>query len=244
MRHCVIRSLLRRFKFQWRERAACVFLHGHNFINYSSAFGCPSLQWDTGGGKHPPLLHQQSAYILSLTPILCGLPVFLLHASSIFNILQCHPSVRPSVHPPIRFRVERGQELLPAVIGKVRYTHDKLRVCHRITTQRKTFMLAFTVVAYLEWQVKLVHVWSLGRSWSTQRESMQAQGEHANSTQKGSTQLVDSNPGPSDHCTTILLSFCPKLPQTLVYIHSTPSPSSSSPLLCIVCYIRRLTPGI
>lgn len=42
-----------------------------------------------------------------------------------------------------------------------------------------------------------MHVWSVGRSWSTQRESMQAQGEHENSTQKGSTQLVDSNPGPS-----------------------------------------------
>ena len=51
-------------------------------------------------------------------------------------------------------------------------------------------------------------IWSGGESWSTRREPMQEQGEHANSTQKGPRQPARLNPEPS-RCEKTVLSTTP-----------------------------------
>ncbi len=83
-------------------------------------------------------------------------------------------------------------------------------------TYRDRQPLTFTPTGNSESPIHLhlQNLWIVGGSWSTQRKPTQARGEHANSTLKGPSRPVGSNPEPSCCEVTVLATAPPCRPQT------------------------------
>lgn len=129
--------------------------------------------------------------------------------------------IYPFIHSlqSILIWVTRMLEPIPATLAWGWYTLDVSPIWNKDNTKdRHPFILIFIPVGNLEspndHTPLTAYLWTVGESQRTQREPTQIWGEHANSTKKGPSQMLESYSGLSCSEATVLTTM---LPYDIIY---------------------------